>query len=554
MASADNTSPPPRTVNQRRRDDMAKNIASAASKLNACLMMYNPDKFSPEILRKNEDKWTKSVDEAFSNLLEAFSPLFFDELWVGTVLEEQKKSHESFMNQFGDKVNDFTMCYQTKVLTLQPAAPPPAPPAATAGDATSSSSGDTSGAGAESANARAQRTAQVDVDIDLEKLHDDIKYLRAEVRKVSDWEAAPAHTIEVAMSKTDGWKKQMRVIKDTLVSVKRNVRCHELDEDQLVAAEGAVHTLQSEVDLAIENCEYEDETRCLYSLNEDRVSLVKYPKFGGGYNEDFLKFQREMMDCFKKNRVSRDDQVNTLRSNLNGYPKSLVPEDLQNIDIAWKDLKEMYGDASRVMKSKKAKLLAMGIYPKPGSKSPHHLRKQLQWLMDMKILMRDIIQLTETSEDLRSEFYNMTTLKAIKGLFPYSILDKLQDEPRGSTRIEMESIYYYVSNRGDKLKKMLRDIEEPSAGDKYKVEKYVAALDDGAADVENNSDRSEDDGDSDLESLDSGDEAKERVMHAGVFTDEEDTHSTSSSYSYVSEDDMFQGHTSPTSEAESDLP
>ena len=162
--------------------------------------------------------------------------------------------------------------------------------------------------------------------------------------------------------------------------------------------------------------------------------------------------------------------------------------------------------------------------------------------------MRDIIKLTETSEDLHSEFFNMTTLKAIKGLFPYSILEKLQDEPRGSTRIEMESIYNYVSNRRDKIKQMLRDVEGPSVSDKSKV----ANLDDNAVDGDDDSDSSEDDRDSDIESLDS--EAAERVMHAGMFTDEEDMQSTGSSYSYVSEDEMYQGLTSPTSETECDLP
>ena len=544
LATAASDGAPLRTVNQRRRDDMVKNITTAAAKLKACLMMYNPNIFSPQILRKNEDKWTKGVDEAFSNFLEAFSPLFSNELWVGAMLQEQKKNHEMFMNQFVDEVNAFTLVYQTKVLSLESAAPPPSPPSAPPG----ATEGDDD-ASAESAIARARRTAQVDVDIDLEKLRDDIKNLRAEVRKVSDWETAPAHTIEVFMSKIEGWRKQKRVIRDTLVSVKRNVRCHQLDQAELTAAEGAVHALESEVDLAIENCEYEDEVRCLYSLNEEKGPKVKYPSFGGKDAEDFLKFQREMKDCFTKNRVSRDEQVGVLRSKLSGYPKAMVPED-GNIDTAWIDLKEMYGDASRVMKTKKAKLLAMGIYPKPGSKSPQHLKKQLQWLMDMEILMRDIIQLTETSEDLRSEFFNMTTLKAVKGLFPYSILEKLQDEPRGSTRIEMESIYNYVSNRRDKIKKMLRDVEGPSAIDKSK--KYVATLDDNAVDEDNDSNSSEDDGDSDIESLDN--EAAERVMHAGVFTDEEDMQSTSSSYSHESEDKMFQGLTSPTSETELDLP
>ena len=462
---------PLKTANQMRREDMVKNITSTAAKLKAFLMQYDPNKYDAAILRRNEEKWTRNIDEAFSNFLEAFTPLFHDELWVGTMLQEQKRNHERFMNTFGDKVTAFTLVYQTKVLTLQPAAPPPAPPSAppppgtAAGDASSSNGGDTSGASVESAGsaiARARHTAQVNVDIDLEKLHDDIKTLRAEVRKVADWEAAPAHTIEVFMAKVEGWKRQKKVIKDTLVSVKRNVRCHQLEEVQLVTAEGAVRALESEVDLAIENCEYEDEVRCLYSLNKTKRTEVKYPSFGGGDGEDFLKFKREMLDGFAKNRVSRDEQVDVLRSKLSGYPKSMVPED-GNIDTAWIDLGEMYGDASRVMKSKKAKLLAMGIYPKPGSKSPQHLKKQLQWLMDMEILMRDIIKLTETSEDLRSEFFNLTTLKAIKEFFPFTVLEELQELPRGSTRIEMESIFDYVSARRGKVKDMLKDVEEPSS-------------------------------------------------------------------------------------------
>ena len=288
MASVHDTNPldttasdgdPLETANQKRREDMVKNITTTAAKLKACLMQYDPNKYDAAILRRNEEKWTRNVDEAFSNFLEAGSPLFLDELWDGQMLQEQKRNYEQFMNMFGDKVNAFTLVYQTKVLTLQPAATSPAPPRAQPPPGASVES-------AGSAIARARHTAQVNVDIDLEKLHEDIKNLRAEVRKVADWEAAPAHIIEVFMSKVEGWKRQKKVIKDTLVSVKRNVRCHQLEEVQLVTAEGAVRALESEVDLAIENCEYEDEVRCLYSLNEEKGPKVKYPSFRGKDSEE----------------------------------------------------------------------------------------------------------------------------------------------------------------------------------------------------------------------------------------------------------------------------
>ena len=91
LATAASDGAPLRTVNQRRRDDMVKNITTTAAKLKACLMMYDPNKYDAAILRKNEEKWTSSVDAAFSNFLEAFSPLFFDELWAGAMLQEQRR-------------------------------------------------------------------------------------------------------------------------------------------------------------------------------------------------------------------------------------------------------------------------------------------------------------------------------------------------------------------------------------------------------------------------------------------------------------------------------
>ena len=78
------------------------------------------------------------------------------------------------------------------------------------------------------------------------------------------------------MSKIEGWRKQKRVIKDTLVSVKRNVRCHQLDEAQLTAAEGAVRALESEVDLAIEAAIIQaDTTRKTGFRNSDGCTEAK---------------------------------------------------------------------------------------------------------------------------------------------------------------------------------------------------------------------------------------------------------------------------------------
>ena len=51
------------------------------------------------------------------------------------------------------------------------------------------------------------------------------------------------------MSKIDSWKKQMRSIQDILYSLKKNVRCNNLDENRLRRSVEAVVNLKSEFQL-----------------------------------------------------------------------------------------------------------------------------------------------------------------------------------------------------------------------------------------------------------------------------------------------------------------
>ena len=62
---------------------------------------------------------------------------------------------------------------------------------------------------------------------------------------------------------------------------------------------------------------------------------------------------------------------------LKGSVQRIIPENLEDVDQGFQLLKALYGDPSRVMKAKKAKLKAMGNFPKPGSKQPSHLKMQV---------------------------------------------------------------------------------------------------------------------------------------------------------------------------------
>ena len=47
--------------------------------------------------------------------------------------------------------------------------------------------------------------------------------------------------------------------------------------------------------------------------NESKTANVAFPTFSGTTDEDYLKFEREMRDCIKRNRIRREDQSRKLR-------------------------------------------------------------------------------------------------------------------------------------------------------------------------------------------------------------------------------------------------
>ena len=105
--------------------------------------------------------------------------------------------------------------------------------------------------------------------------------------------------------------------------------------------------------------------RSLFSLRKNKPSEVKFPTIGGGNDEDYNKWEKEMKVALKSNCDRRDDQIRKIREYLKNHPLSLVPENLDNVDAAFSTPKSLYGDPSHMMKRKKDKLLSLGQYPKP---------------------------------------------------------------------------------------------------------------------------------------------------------------------------------------------
>ena len=103
---------------------------------------------------------------------------------------------------------------------------------------------------------------------------------------------------------------------------------------QLKISTALINTLESEMSMAIDNIKFEDYKRCLYSSSKSKATDVKLPTFDGNQFDDFMKFQKEMLNGFRSNKVKKDDQIKKLRECLSGTPNTLIPKGMESVKDA----------------------------------------------------------------------------------------------------------------------------------------------------------------------------------------------------------------------------
>ena len=417
-----------------------------AIKLISLVELYDPDIYPVDVLRQNEAKWTKLIQECYTEMLS----VIMDTDEADWMTENMKTNMMKDKDDSKKLVKDYNIKISQKLAT-----------------ATAVSSTQSSGAVSNtntSSDAAQTRRAQVNADIEFERLTSDAKLLSNEVRKVEDWTKVDSHEVETAMQKIPDWRKRFQSIKESYFTMKRNVVSFNLPSENLATAEATINCLNSEMELCIDNLQFEDETRCLYSNSKSKTADVKYPSFGGSPEEDFLKFKVDMEDAFKSNRVRREDQLKKLRECLKSQPKIIIPESTRSIEDAFSILSHMYGDPSRLAKARKDKLLSLGSFPKPGSKSPSHLKQQMEWLLSVELLVKDLIELAEQDEDCYCEVYNPTMLRQLKSFFPlknHEDMSKFQ----GSVKDKFSQLYDYIIELRECSQVILKDIDDiPASG------------------------------------------------------------------------------------------
>ena len=325
-------------------------ISAKSSTLRRYLRLYNPSIYSATVCSANKAKWMETVDGSYKALLDCAEKVATCEE-VEKILDEATIDFQQFLVSFNAKC------------------------AVNSG-------------GEVADNGDKAKMAAVDIRIDAEKIDFGVRKLRAEARPHEVWAEADSHDIEVAMKAQQEWSKELRYLQERVWAMKRNTECFGINEAELKRCEAKVKALRIEVEDVIDIVKHEDVTRALYSLNTaNTTNRVKYPTFSGAIGEDFVKFRKDITNALKVNRVRADDQVSKLRDNLDGDPLSLVPKTLTRLEDAFEILAPIYGDAVRLMDSKKETIEALGPFPEAEDEdfaTASEVREQIQWLIQFE--------------------------------------------------------------------------------------------------------------------------------------------------------------------------
>ena len=241
-------------------------------------------------------------------------------------------------------------------------------------------------------------------------------------------------------------------------TIVRNTKIYNIDDAKMKSCQALFKAVECKMETVMERIKFENDSRCLHAFSKGKTAAVKLPTFSGGADEDFSKFKRDVIKGFKTNKVRRDDQTRTLRECLVGHPKHLIPIAMINIEDAWNVLISIYGDPSRVMAAKKKKILEMEEFPKDKN-SAKALKKQVEWLMLLKITLQDIIELGDDDEEMQKEAFSGSMITAVRSLFPFKYLAAIS-KLKGTGREKMFKIVEYVVDLRENRQEMMKSADQ----------------------------------------------------------------------------------------------
>ena len=274
-------------------------------------------------------------------------------------------------------------------------------------------------------------------------LEDHIKLV--ETREDPDfWKDTGAETITRAMKDLKLWNTTLAAIEDVFREFERLVKIHGEPDNaaqtgyDLNSIKDLLTDLRIDFKDAKESVTKEDKDRALFSLEQNKGEILKYPTFAGEAGQDLVKFKEKMLYRFKRNQVAKQDQLEKLRENLKGQALRLIPETTEDIDAAWRVLQEAFGDAARVLQHRLDALHDMGdLPPEVTEKGAPNFAKRVEFLLRLENTVRDIIELGQgDDEDLMYLAFNSRTVGTIVNKFPnHQILKLNKQGGKGKQRL-----------------------------------------------------------------------------------------------------------------------
>ena len=405
--------------------------------------VYHPDNYVTSILVANKDEFTGEVKSAYKDLAHYIAGVIVN---VGSSAVD-KMVAQDFLTSTAREFSTYLSLYSAKCLQVQ---------------SPDSSVNLTQARSNSDSNTEMARMAEIERDIDIMKMTDAIEGLRLEVNKEEEWSKSDSNTIEIAMGNVTKWREKLSFIKNKFWDVQRNTEAFDLDKDIFDRNEISVDTIVGETEAAIEKIQEEDRARCLYSgLDKTKVSPIKFPKFSGSLSEDYVKWEYETRDALVKNLVRTEDKPRVVRSNLTGQALKLIPDTIADVEVLFSALRDLYGEASRVMRSRKDQLQALGEFPaiKGKSRVAGQVRAQVEWLLSAQMILEDIVEIAKSSPDMERSAYNPDALKEYLEVFPIEVLAKLS-KVQGNIETRVKTLLQvHVKEKRTELQDTLKNLK-----------------------------------------------------------------------------------------------
>ena len=431
------------------------------------LRTYNPDRHSPVSLIWNKTLWMSEIQEKFDNVVEALVNIEMED----DITQRDSDDVANLLESMTGLQEDFVVRYEAKCDTAPAAQPQPAAGVLSSlqvpAPMVNAASPDPNVATAASEQALAKR-AQNLVTVESEDVRERIGELHSEFSKVSNWSVAEDHVIELEMTKVESWRERMDKLKEKVKLLRVKSLDHDLDMAPYTLSKTALDSAAGELEFIIEQMEHEDNERGLYSLNPGKAANLTYPTFSGADSEDFFKFKKEMENCFRGNRVRKEDQVSVLKRELKGDALKLVPANVTSIATAWDMLDQIYGDPKRILINRRGKLDAMVPFYKldkfggNGGRTAGEAKLMVDWAITMELILEDLFKVAKKSVDMNNSVFSENLYSKIAKLFSANVIGDA-NKKSGSYKEKLEFLYAFVGDKKTELKPFLAQSSSSSS-------------------------------------------------------------------------------------------